>query len=125
MMRQQLIQYIAASRTPVGTATLAAALDLPSGPESLGAMDLLLSLSPEVKPLSGGWIAAVDTRERRVLAALRSYAAAHPDKRIFRASAALGELGAADQMTEEQLRGLLADTHEFDLLGNAMIKRIF
>jgi len=54
---------------------------------------------------------------------LRAYADAHPEKRIFRVAAALGNLPAEDQMTEQQLQELLSRTGEFQLLANAMIKR--
>lgn len=123
MIRQQLIQSVAASETPATTAAVAAVAGLPASAEALAAVDLLLTLSPEVSTFSDGWVVSVDTRDRRILNALRAYAEAHPDKRIFRVAAALGHLPAEDQMTEPQLQDLLSRTGEFQLLANAMIKR--
>ena len=123
MKRAQLIQIISASRTPVTTTEVAEAIGLPTSAESLAAVDLLLTLSPEVNVFSNGWVASVDTRDRRILGALRAYAEAHPEKRIFRGVAALGHLPAEDQPTDQQLQELLTMTGEFQLLANAMIKR--
>lgn len=123
MIRDQLIQSIAGSQAPATTAAVAASCGLLGSAESLAGVDLLLTLSPEVSAFSDAWVASVDTRERRILNALRAYAEAHPDKRIFRAAAALGHLPAEDQMTEQQLQCLLSRTDEFQLLANAMIKR--
>jgi hypothetical protein len=123
LRRDQLIQHISASLTPVTTTAAATAIGLAPSAESLAAVDLLLALSPEVRALSEGWVAAQDTPDRRVLSALRAYAEAHPEKRVFRGAAALGHLPAEDQMTDQQLRELLSRTGEFQLLANAMIKR--
>ncbi len=123
MKRELLIKYISASRTPVTTVAAASAIGLAGSAELLAAVDLLLKFSPEVTPLSEGWVASAETRERRVLGALRAYAEAHPDKRIFRGTAALGHLPTEDQMTEQELRELLSRTDEFKLLANGMIKR--
>ncbi len=122
MTRDRLIQLIGASPMPVATSDATAALGLPASPEANAAVDVLLELSPDVYPASGGWKLSTDTRERRVLGALRAYVESH-DRRIFRAAAALGHLSAEDQMTEQQLRDLLSTTGEFRLLANAMIKR--
>jgi hypothetical protein len=123
MIRERLIQHIAASQSPVNTAAVAASIGLTASAETLAAIDMMLALSPEVNALPEGWMASVDTRERRILDALREYAAAHPEKRIFRGAAALGRLKPEDQMTEPELRKLLSRTDEFKLLANAMIKR--
>lgn len=123
MIRDQLVRLIAASATPVTTATAAASAGLPISAENLAAVDLLLTLSPEVRGVSDGWVISVDTRDRRILNALRSYAEAHPEKKIFRVAAALAHLPPEDQMTEEQLRELVSQTGEFQFLANAMIKR--
>ncbi len=122
MRRDQLIQHIGASAMPVATSEATAALGLPASPEANAAVDVLLELSPDVYPASGGWLVSTNTRERRVLRALHAYVEAH-DRRIFRAAAALGHLSPKDQMTEQQLRELLSRTGEFRLLANAMIKR--
>jgi hypothetical protein len=96
MMRQRLIQHIAASATPVSTPGLAAALGLTTAAESLAAVDLLLSLSPEVKSSAAGeWIAAVARGERRVLGVLRAYAGAHPGKHLVATTANLTQWKAA------------------------------
>ena len=105
------------------TADAAAVLGLPGNPETLAAVDVLLDLSPEVHVLMGGWSISADTRDRRILGALRAYADAHPEKRIFRGAVALGHLPLEDQMTEEQLKELLSRTGEYQVLANAMIKR--
>ena len=123
MRRDLLLQHIGASPTPVATSDATAALGIPANPEANAAVDVLLELSPDVSTVSGGWVAAADTRERRILGALRAFAEAHPHRRIFRAAAALGDLPAGDQMTEPLLRDLLSRTGEFRLLANAMIKR--
>ena len=123
MKRDQLLQYIGANASPVTTISVATALGLPASAETFAAVDVLLALSPEVNELSDGWVVSSDTHGRRILGALRAYADAHPDKRIFRGAAALGHLPPADQMTEQQLRELLSRTGEFQLLANAMIKR--
>ena len=123
MRRDQLIQQIAASGSPVTTTAAATAIGLIPSAETFAAVDLLLALSPEVNALSDAWVASVDTPDRRILGALRAYVESHPNKRIFRGAAALGHLPAEDQMTEQQLRELLSRTAEFQLLANAMIKR--
>ena len=122
-IRDQLIQHIAASPSPVRTTDAALAVGLPPSPETYAALDLLLALSPEVSAFSGGWVACVDTSDRRILGALRIDAQAHPEEKIFPGAAALGHLPAQDQMTEQELRELLSRTSEFQLLANAMIKR--
>lgn len=122
MRRDQLIQHIGASAMPVATSEATATLGLPASAEANAAVDVLLELSPDVSTVSGGWVVSADTRDRRVLSALRAYVESY-HRRIFRAAAALGHLPAEDQMTEQQLRNLLARTGEFRLLANAMIKR--
>jgi len=121
--RDLLIQFLAASMAPVPTTVAATTVGLAPSPEALAAVDVLLLLSPEVTATSDGWVTSADTRDRRIPAALRAYAEAHPDKHIFRGAAALGHLPAEDQMTEQQLRELLSSTGEFQLLANGMIKR--
>lgn len=123
MIRDQLIQHISVSRTPVTTPAAATAIGLTVSAESLAAVDLLLSLSPEVNAFADGWVASADTRERRILGALRAYAEAHPEKKIFRGAAALGHLAPEDQLTEQELKELLSQNSEFQLLANGMIKR--
>lgn len=123
MRRDDLIQHISSSPAPVSTAAAAGTIGLPSSAEVLAAVDILLTLSPEVNSRSDGWAVSADTRERRVLAALRDYASSHPERRIFRGSAALGHLPTGDQMTEEQLRALLSKSGEFRLLANGMVRR--
>ncbi len=123
MRRDRLIQHIGASAIPVATSDATAALGLPASPEANAAVDVLLELSPDVNTVSGGWVVSADTRERRILRALRAYVESHLHRQIFRAAAALGHLSAEDQMTEQQLRDLLSRTGEFRLLANAMIKR--
>jgi hypothetical protein len=123
MRRDQLLQHIGASSRPVTTSDATRAVGLPATPETYAAVDILLELSAEVTELPEGWTVSADTRERRILGGLRAYVEAHPSKRIFRSSAALGHLPPEDQMTEDQLRDLLASTGEFQLLANAMIKR--
>jgi len=123
MRRDALIQHIGASATPVQTCDLPPVLHLPHTTEVQAAVEILLTLSPEVSALQDGWVISADSRERKVIGALRAYAEAHPGKRIFRASAALGDLPPEDQMTDEQLKTTLARTGEFQLLPNAMIKR--
>ncbi len=108
---------------PVATTDATALLGLSPSPEANAAVDVLLELSPGVNSISGGWEVSADTREGRVLRALRTYVETHPHRRIFRAAAALGHLPAEDQMIEQQLRDLLSRTVEFRLLANAMIKR--
>ncbi len=123
MRREQLLRYISASTVPVATSDATAALGLSASPEASAAVDVLLELSPDVNPVPGGWMVSADTRERRVLGALHAYVEAHPQRRIFRAAAALSQLQSEDQMTEQELRDLLSRTGEFRLLVNAMIKR--
>lgn len=123
MKRDQLIQLISASPAPVTTIAAASAIGLSATAEALAAVDLLLTFSPEVNTFADGWLASTDTRERRILGALRAYVEEHPEKRIFRGAAALGHLPPEDQMTEQELKNLLSRTGEFQLLANAMIKR--
>ena len=123
MVRDQLIQAVVLSKAPVTTVALAALTGRPASAEAFAAVDLLLMLSPEVSAFSDGWVASVDTRDHRILSALRSYAETHPNKRIFRVSAALEHLPPENQVTEQQLQDLLSRTGEFQLLPNAMIKR--
>ena len=123
MKRDELIRHIGTSSAPVSTVGAGAAVGLAASPETHAAIDVLLDLSPEVHAMTGGWTVSADTRDRRVLAALRTYVEAHPDKRVFRGAAALGHLAPGDQPTEQELRTLLAASGEFKLLANAMIKR--
>ena len=123
MKHDQLIQLVASSTSPVTTVAATMAIGLKPSAETFAAVDLLLKLSPEVSAFADGWTASVNTRSRRILTALRAYAEAHTEKRIFRGTAALGHLPAVDQLTEEELRDLLSKTGEFELLANAMIKR--
>lgn len=123
MIRETLLQKVAVSRDPVSTAALASSAGLDSSPETLAAVDVLLAFSPEVNQYLDGWVMSVDTRDRRILNALHDHVAAYPDKKIFRVAAALGNMSAEDQMTEQQLQALLCRTGEFELLPNAMIKR--
>lgn len=123
MIRDNLLQKVAVSRDPVSTAALAASTGLDFSSETLAAVDVLLALSLEVNQYLDGWVMSVDTRDRRILNALHDHVTSYPEKKIFRVVAALGNLSAEDQMTEQQLQALLSRTGEFELLPNAMIKR--
>ena len=124
MKRDDLIRTIALAGEPMGTPAAAAAAGIPPTTEALAAADIILRFSPEVGESSGRWTTSVDTRERRVLDALRAFAEAHPSKRIFRGPAAFAALRPGDHMTESDLRDFLTTTGEFVLLANSMIKRL-
>ena len=124
MTQDRLLQYLSVATGPVETLDLAAALGFDPTPEDRGVVEVIATLCPGVRWLGGGWVASTDTPGRRVTSALKSYSDANPSKRIFRLSAAIGHLPAQDQMTEDQLRATLSQSSDFQLLPNAMIKRV-
>lgn len=124
MTHEQLLNTLAQSSGPATASDLAAALGFPASAEANACVEVFAALSPELRRRGNGWMLSADAPARRVLTALRSYSDAHPTKSVFRAVAALGDLSAQEQPTEDQLREILSSTADFKLLPNAMIKRV-
>ena len=124
MIHDEIMNRLSGADAPVSTPELASALGLSADAETHALIEIEAVLSTNIRRHGTGWVLSVDTPTRRVLAALRSYATAHPGKRLFRLAAALGELPPQDQPTEEAIRQLLDGSPEFKLLPNAMIKRV-
>ena len=124
MIHDQLLRRLSAAHAPVTTSELASALGFPVDAEHNAIVEVFAILAPEVERQGLGWVASTNTKARRVLSALHAFVNAHPDKRIFRVSAAIGHLVAQDQPTESELDVLLKGSSDFQLLPNAMIKRI-
>ena len=124
MTHQQLLNVLAEAGAPMGTPEIVSALGAVPSVETNAVVEILATLSDSVRAQGMGWVHSASTPLRRVLTALRAYSEANPHKSIFRAAAALGELPADEQPTEDQLRDLLSSAAEFKLLPNAMIKRV-
>jgi hypothetical protein len=124
MIRDELLRRICTIPEGVPPSGLQDRTGLNSDSEDCALIEALLLLSPEVRYEGGVWRPVSGNRAFRVLAEIRRYSAA-TGKRIFRLSSALAELPPQEHPTEEELKVILAATEpEFELLPNAMVKRI-
>ena len=106
------------------TAALVAKLGKTKTQQEYAYVEACLHLSPEVTQHGELWVARSGNRKSRVLAEIRRYADAS-GKRIFRVSSALSSLPPQEHPTAEDLKSVLAGSNgEFELLPNAMIKKV-
>lgn len=123
MIHDQLIAKLEKNPKGLSTSALAEQLDLPSGSETLCALEAILTFCSEVGLEDQKWKIIKSGRKNKILNAIESYAN-FSGKKIFRLSAALSGLPINDYPTEEELREMFdAMNGQFQLLRNAMIKR--
>ncbi|MBT2989941.1 MAG: hypothetical protein KME65_13385 [Candidatus Thiodiazotropha sp. (ex Ctena orbiculata)] len=124
MIRNHLLQRLQMSDEGLSTDKLATEAGLEAVPEVNAAIDAVLLLSPECRREGNRWVLKGSTRGSKILAEIRKYSDAS-GKRIFRLSAALAKLPPNEHPTAEELESLLGVAGgEYELLPNAMIKRV-
>lgn len=123
MIRDQLIAKLETNPKGLTTSALAQQLDLPYGPDTLCALEALLTFCGEVGLEGHKWKVIKRGRKNKILNAIESYANSS-GKKIFKLSAALSGLPINEYPTEDELREMFdASNGQFQLLRNAMIKR--
>jgi hypothetical protein len=83
--------------------------------------ECLLLLSDQIANQGGRWFRRTTSKSDAVVEALRRYAG-ETGRRVFKAEAALRRLPAEQQPTREELRQMVLEAGEFELLKNDMIK---
>ena len=123
MIRDQLLSTLETSSTGMTTSALAQQLDLPSEPDTLCALETLLTFCGEVGLEGHKWKIVKRGRKTKIITAIESYANS-TGKKIFKLSAALSGLSINEYPTEDELTEMFDATNgQFQLLRNAMIKR--
>ncbi|MEW8552653.1 MAG: hypothetical protein AB2605_02575 [Candidatus Thiodiazotropha sp.] len=124
MIRNRVIRLLQLREEGLPTDRVAFEAGLEATPEVNAAIDAMLLLSPECLRVGKKWVLRGSTRSSKILAEIRKYSDAS-GKRIFRLSAALAKLSPSEHPTAEELESLLGVAGgEFELLPNAMIKRV-
>jgi hypothetical protein len=124
MKRDQILSKLEGATTGFTTSELVDQLGINNIPETQCAVEVLLLFSPEVHKDGQKWKFRKKGQKNKILAAIESYADLS-GKKIFRLSAALSNLPAHEHPTEDQLIKILERSNgRFQLLRNAMIKRI-
>lgn len=124
MIRDQLLAILSGSRTGESTRSLTEALSIGTAAEDQGIVEAILLLSPECRKENDRWLSRGESRAARLLSEIRAYADA-TGKRIFRLSSALKNVSANEHPTSEELTRILQEAGgEFELLPNAMVKKV-
>lgn len=121
-LRDALFRCLASSSEGCSTRRIAQALELDKTAEGIATVEAFLMLSPECYQEGSQWRVRSTNRRARILSELQRYADSS-GRRIFRLSAALSHVEAHEHPTEEELSATLEGS-EFELLPNAMIKRV-
>jgi hypothetical protein len=124
VLHEHVLSVLSSAPGGLTTVAIAQRLELQATSDSFAAIEAALLLSPEVSREGNRWKLIVKGRAAQLLAAIENYADAS-GKRIFRLTAALSSFPASEFPTEPELREVLASSNgRFDLLPNAMIRRI-
>lgn len=124
MMHDEIIGYVSANTLGVPLGAIQQFIGKSVHVEDRAVVEAILLLSPEVNHHNGLWSPIRANRSARILTEIRRYADA-TGRKIFRVSAALANIPPHEHPTEDELNAILATaTAEFELLPNAMLKRI-
>lgn len=124
MMHDEIVGYVSANLTGVPLGAVQQCVGRTACTEDRAIVEAMLLLSPEINYHKGVWSPIHVNRTSRILTEIRRYADAS-GKKIFRISAALATIPPHEHPTEDELNAILATaTSEFELLPNAMLKRI-
>lgn len=124
MIRDNIISKLDKNPNGLTVSALLDQLNLKKDPETYCACEALLLLSAEVDCEGQNWKIFKKERKNKIMAAIEAYADSS-GKKIFRVSAALSGLPVHEHPTEDELKTILDKSNgRFQLLRNAMIKRI-
>ena len=121
-IREAILRCLASSPEGCSVQRVAKDLELDRSGEGLATVEAFLLLSPECYQEGDHWRVRSTNRRARLLSELQRYADSS-GRRIFRLSTALGDVAPHEHPTEDELAGILEGS-EFELLPNAMIKRV-
>lgn len=121
-LREGILRCLANSAEGCTTRHIAQTLEFNQSAEELATIEAFLLLSPECYQEGQRWRAKSTNRRARLLSELQRYADSS-GRRIFRLATALGDVPPHDHPTEDEL-GAILDGSDFELLPNAMIKRV-
>lgn len=123
MIRDNLITVLSKNPGGLRTKSLVAQADFPWDVEKLYVAEALLWMSPELKNENGTWKLARESKQSRIISKIDTYSQA-TGKKIFRLATALESLPVQEHPTETELKQILEADGRYQLLANAMIKRV-
>lgn len=124
MIRDDILSRLAEAGG-ASTGSLLKHIDVPVDAESAAAVEMLACYSSEVVFDDGKWKLAQTGRSATILAEIENYSVS-TGRKIFRLSSALERIPAHEHPNEDELKQALDLSHgKYELLANAMIKRIY